>query len=482
MSTTTITTTRGAPTMTDSTSDTTVILGAGPAGLSAAYALTREGRPFELVEKASEPGGLCRTFEFHGRSFDLGPHVFINRSPEIGELLHELGGERLKEITHIEGIYFDGKLYDTWLDAVVKLRMTSRARAFVGLLARRMRPIEQVVSCEDGLVNSYGSAIYSQLVRVHQRKFWGVDPSEIDVSWARVYEKPNSIFKYAKQRLSHSGARSASYEPAQTYYPTAGSQVIYGAMMKRIKEGAGSTVRLGSEVVAVHRDGDLVTHVDLRDPTTGEITQLGGRSFISTIPVTELVSLVDPAPPQEILDIAGSLRYRSLVVVNLLTRLTRDLPYGWVEIHSSDVQAGRLTNFARLSPEMAGEGDLVPVCLEYYCDESDAVWGSSDEEMIALARREMATMGFAGPEADSVGFVQRERFAYPMYLLGYGELRARLKEYCSGMTNLQSIGRGGIYRYNNMGHSIESGLRAAENVVSGQRHDLWDRSVVDGKI
>ncbi|MCD2196094.1 FAD-dependent oxidoreductase [Actinomycetospora endophytica] len=462
--------------------DSTVIIGAGPAGLSAAYALAREDRAFELVEKATEPGGLCRTFDFHGRYFDLGPHVFINRSPEIGELLHELGGERLKEITHIEGIYFDGKLYDSWLDAVVNLRMTSRARALLGLIARRIRPIEQVVSCEDGLVNSYGSAIYSQLVRIHQRKFWGVDPSEIDVSWARVYEKPNSIFKYVKQRLSHSGARSASYEPAQTYYPTAGSQVIYGAMMDRIEASPGATIRLGAEVVAVHHDAGNVTHIDLRDPATGEVTQVAGSSFISTIPVTELVSVLDPAPPQEILDIARSLRYRSLVVVNLLTRLTRELPYGWVELHSSDVQAGRLTNFARLSPEMAGEGELVPICLEYYCDEDDAIWQSTDEDMIALAQRELVTMGFAAAGEESVGFVQREPFAYPMYLIGYGDLRARLKEFCEGITNLQTIGRGGIYRYNNMGHSIESGLRAADNVVSGQRHDMWDRSVVDGKI
>ena len=462
--------------------DHTVILGAGPAGLSAAYALSREERPFVLVEKANEPGGLCRTFDFHGRYFDLGPHVFIRRSPEIGELLHELGGERLREITHIEGIYFDGKLYDSWLDAVVGLRMTSRARALLGLLARRIRPIEQVVSCEDGLVNSYGSTIYSQLVRIHQRKFWGVDPSEIDVSWARVYEKPNSIIKYVMHRLSHSGARSASYEPAETYYPTAGSQVIYGAMMERIEAAPASTVRLGSEVVAVHRDGAEVTHVDLRDPVTEQITEVAGSSFISTIPVTELATLLDPAPPQDILDIAGQLRHRSLVVVNLLARLARDLPYGWVEIHSSDVQAGRLTNFARLSPHMAGDDDLVPICLEYYCDEGDPVWQRSDEGMIALAKHELVTMGFARPTEESVGFVQRERFAYPMYLIGYGQLRARLKEYCAGITNLQSIGRGGIHRYNNMGHSIESGLRAAENAMSGQRHDLWDRSVVDGKI
>ncbi len=464
------------------TPERTVILGAGPAGLSAAYTLARADRPFLLAEKASAPGGLCRTFDFHGRSFDLGPHVFIRRSPEIGDLLHRLGGDRLREITHVEGIYFDGKLYDSWLDAVVGLRMTSRARAFLGLLARRIRPIEQVVSCEDGLVNSYGSAIYDKLVKIDQRKFWGVDPSEIDVSWARVYEKPNSVFKYVKHRMTHSGARSASYEPAQTYYPTTGSQVIFGAMMERIEAGVGSTIRLGAEVVSVHRDGDRITHVDVRDLSTGEVSEIAGSAFISTIPVSELVGLLDPAPPGEILEIAARLRYRSLVVVNLLTRLARDLPYGWVELHSSDVQAGRLTNFAQLSPDMAGEDDLAPICLEYYCDEDDGIRRSSDEDMLALAQRELVTMGFAVPGEESVGFVQRERFAYPMYLLGYGELRARLKEYCAGITNLQTIGRGGIHRYNNMGHSIESGLRAAENVVSGRRDDLWDRSVVDGKI
>lgn len=460
----------------------TVILGAGPAGLSAAYSLARADQSVVVIEKEAMPGGLCRTFDFHGNFFDLGPHVFIHRSEEIGALLHELGGEQLREITHIEGIYFEGKLYDSLLDAVVDLNMVSKMRAMAGLLMRRARPIQRVISCEDGLINSYGPTIYSRLVKVHQRKFWGVDPAEIDVSWARVYEKPTSITGYLKRQLGRRHTGSISYEPAKTYYPTLGSQVIYRAMEQRIQTSSQAAIVVDAEVVAIHRQGTTVQCVEVRKRGLPDVEVIGGNSFISTIPVTELVRKLRPAPPSEISDIAATLRYRSLVVVNLLVPLVREFPYGWVEVHSAGIKAGRVTNFAQLSPEMARSDGLVPICLEYYCFEDDEVWLLNDAELMTLACEELATMGFSerGPEYD--GFVQRVRHAYPMYLLGYGELRAQLKEYLEQLENLQSIGRGGIYRYNNMGHSIESGLRAAENVLLGRRHDLWDRKVVDGKI
>lgn len=459
-----------------------VILGAGPAGLSAAYSLAQAGRSVVLIEREATPGGLCRTFDFHGNFFDLGPHVFIHRNEEIGALLHELGDKQLREITHIEGIYFEGKFYDSWFDAVVGLNMLGKMRAMFGLLMRRARPIRRVISCEDGLINSYGSTIYSRLVKVHQCKFWGVDPAEIDVSWARVYEKPTSITSYLKRQLVRSHNKSVSYEPAKTYYPTLGSQVIYRAMEQRIQRSSHAAIVVDADVVALHREGATVKSVEVRKRGLPDIEIITGEKFISTIPVTELVCKFVPAPPPEIADIAATLRYRSLVVVNLLVPLIREFPYGWVEVHSAGIKAGRVTNFARLSPEMARGGGLVPICLEYYCFEGDEVWLRNDDELMRLACDELVAMGLSEPGQQYNGFVHRERCAYPMYLLGYVELRAQLKAYLDQLENLQSIGRGGIYRYNNMGHSIESGLRAAENVLLGQRHDLWDRKVVDGKI
>lgn len=461
---------------------TTVVLGAGPAGLTAAYSLARSDRSVIVVEKESTPGGLCRTFDFNGSFFDLGPHVFIHRSDEVVELLRELAGDQLREITHIEGIYFEGKLYDSWFDAVIHLNMTTKIHAMLGLMIRRARPRRQVISCEDGLINSYGSPIYSRMVKVHQRKFWGVDPSRIDVSWARVYEKPTSVVSYLKQQLRRGQARSTSYEPARTYYPSVGSQVIYGALEKRIQDSPRTSIRVDTDVVAVHRRGTVVTSVEVRRDGRADVEVIDGDSFISTIPVTELVGKLRPAPPPDVIDAAAALRYRSLVVVNLIVPLARELPYGWLEVHSSGIKAGRVTNFAQLAPEMARGDGLAPICLEYYCFEDDPIWMLNDNSIIELANEELAAMGFLDHDQKCTGFVQRARNAYPMYLIGYGELRARLKEYLEQFANLQSIGRGGIHRYNNMGHSIESGLRAAENVMVGRRHDLWDRKVVDGKI
>jgi protoporphyrinogen oxidase len=461
--------------------DRVVILGAGLAGLSAAYILSKEKRPVIVVEKEAGPGGLCRTFEFKGYQFDIGPHIFFHRNDEIASMLYDLAPGMINPISPRRAFFYNGKFFSSVLDIVLTEFSTRECvRALLDLLAMRIFNRGPVLSCQDWLVKHYGSSIYSRLMKIHEVKFWGLAPSMIDQSWGTVNRAPKTVIGHIKAEVVKwlPNRFSPPRRHMLSYYPTRGARMIYEELEHRIASNAHSRFLFNSEVVSVnHRDG-RISSIEILNGHTGTVRSVVGETFISTIPVVELLRKLVPQPPSEIHQLEGILSYRHLVVANVLVDLARPFPCQWAEIYSPEVKAGRITNFAELSRGMGCAGDQAPMCLEYYCFEDEDVWGMSDDGILALADSDLRVMGLVHPGAACEGFVRRLRCAYPMYLVGFHSVAAQLMTYLGGFKNLQSISRGGIYRYNNMGHSIESGLRAAENLL-GKNHALGDLNVVD---
>jgi protoporphyrinogen oxidase len=468
--------------MVDARTDRVIILGAGLCGLSAAYALSNKGQPLTIVEEEVTIGGLCRTFGFKGYHFAIGPHVIIPRSKEITSLLTELCGDEIEEVGRAEEIFYNGKFYDSRLDILNNFDWPSKARAFYELVFMRAFPRRPVMSCEDALVNQFGSYIYSKLLQVHATKFWGIDPSEIDAGWATIFGKPKPLLHQVKIALARRFAKSPSTGPSTgeaLAYLRNGVQSLSNALERRISCSPQSSLRLNCAVDAVNRNNHKITSIEVSDKGTNTRRTLSGQQFISTIPVVELIRKLNPPPPREILELTNLLYYRSLLTVNLIVDLVRPFPCAWAEIYAPSVAAGRITNFAELTSNTPAHKNRAPLCLEYYCFEDDELWGMREDEILALANADLRTMGLVDPKQAFDGFVERVPYAHPMYVPGYQEITAQLRDYLSRFDNIESIGRNGVYRYNNMGHSVESGLRAAEKVL-GQEYDLWQIKLVDG--
>jgi protoporphyrinogen oxidase len=468
--------------------DRVVILGAGLTGLSAAYALSNKGQSLTTVEREVTLGGLCRTFEFEGHHFDIGPHVIIPRSEEVTSLLTELCKDRMEKVGgRTEGIFYNNEFFENRLSMVLNLDLVSKVRAFSDLIFMRAFSRDPEVSCEDALVNHFGYYIYSKLLEGHSTKFWGIDASQIDAGWATIFGKPKPLLDQVKSVLHRKFTKTSSdKEPIKAssnaqglMYLRGGIQTLCNALQKRISCSPHCSLLSNCEVVAVNHKSTTITSIEVNDKGTHTRRTLSGEEFISTIPIVELIRKLTPPPPSDILKLANSLYYRNLLVVNLIVDLVKPFPYAWAEIYSPDVTAGRITNFAEFSSNMAAGKSRAPLTLEYYCFEGDELWSMREDEILALAHADLKTMGLIDRGQACDGSVKKLREAYPMYVTGYQEVTAQLRDYTSQFDNLESIGRNGVFRYNNMGHSIESGLRAAEKVL-GKEYDLWQLRVVDG--
>jgi protoporphyrinogen oxidase len=465
--------------------DDTLVLGAGPTGLAAAWRLARAGRPVVLVERETAVGGLCRSLRIDGCCFDIGPHLFKPRSPEVAALWDMLcEGDYAPRRAEATALYFRGDLHRSMRELVLRRPKREIARMGAQLVTRSLWP-RPVVSGEDWLRNVRGDAIYEAIYVPREEKVWGTSPASIDPHW---YAAQSTGFG-ARLRdrlaaaLSRGAARAGGADPAVPddpgRYPSRGSGRVYERLGELVSEAPGSRFVLGSEVVRVEHDGARVRAVRLRERVTGEEHRIEAGHFVSTIPLQVLVRAIDPPADAAILADAAKLSHRDLVTVNLVVEPDREFRYDMVYALSADVDVYRITNFAGLSPAAADAAGRLPICLEYPCQRGDAIWRRSDAEHCERAGRELAALGLASARSVVGGEVRRLPEACPVHALGFSQIRARLLRYLAAFGNLQSIGRNGMFTYNQMSHSVDSGLRAAENLLGAAHaidlpvNDLW---------
>ncbi len=448
-----------------------VVAGGGPAGLTAGLTLARAGLPVVVVEREADVGGLARTVERDGYRFDLGGHRFFTRFGEIAALWDELLGDDMLLRPRRSRILFHGRYFDYPITARSALRglgARESARIVASYLSAKLRPVRPEASLADWVVNRFGRRLFEIFFRPYTEKVWGQPCETIGAQWAAQRIGGLSLRAALADTLRRGSGRQRTLL-TEFRYPRLGPGMLWDRMRGRIEE-TGQRILTRHAVTAVRHRGGRVREVEVEGPEGKRV--VATSHLVSTLPLRDLVRLLDPAPPPDVTAAAGALRYRDFLVVALVLEGPDPFPDTWLYLHDPQIRAGRAQNFRAWSPHMVPVPGRACLGMEYFCSAGDATWSMPDPELVQVALRDLAALGFGGPDRLVAGHVVRVRDAYPVY---DGDHRARVAAVRRGLAaieNLQVAGRNGMHSYNNMDHSMLTGLLAARNVL-GAAHDLW---------
>jgi protoporphyrinogen oxidase len=456
----------------------TVIIGAGPAGLTAGYELARHGYQAEVLE--ADPhyvGGLARTVEYQGFRFDIGGHRFFSKNSEIEQLWTELLGDRMRDCARLSRVYYAGRFFKyplEPLDALRNLGPVEALRSLISYLQVQRRSPVHIRSFEDWVVSAFGRRLYEIFFKTYTEKVWGIPCNQISADWAAQRIRGLSLVSVMRSLLhvpNHNGAVIKTLVD-HFRYPALGPGEMWEKTARTIEQKGGA-VRMGHPVREIHRQDGRVVSVSTQ--TLDGIRTHRGDSFVSTMALAELIAGFNPAPPDAILASARALRYRDFITVALVIDQPELFPDNWIYIHDPGVKVGRIQNFKNWSADMVPDPRFTVLGLEYFCSENDSMWSASDAQLIANAKDELARLGLVDSAKVVDGTVVRQPKAYPLYDHDYRTNVAKVREFLDvEAPNLQVAGRNGMHKYNNQDHAMMTGLMAARNIMGGQAsYDLW---------
>ncbi len=463
-------------------SQSILIVGAGPAGMAAALGLHQGGRRFTVVERADRVGGLSRTYRFqegeHLFLTDNGPHRFFSKNRSLYALIEGLLDERWIEVDRCTRQYIDGKFYDYPVDPLQALRNVGLRRAghmlrdYASSRVRYGLLRSPIHNFEDHIVAHFGRALGELNMINYTEKIWGIPARTIHPNWAA-------------QRISGLSVRSAVRDLAQRsidwprgdrvksmidsfYYPDRGCGLIYETIQDRVEQ-AGNPVHLNSQPTAVHHDGRRVLRVEV--DVDGEPVVFEPEHLVESIPIRELLGLMDPAPPAEVQEAVSRLRSRSQVYLFVTLDKPQVSDAQWIYFPEPSVPFGRISEMRNFSEAMSPEGKT-SLFIEYFCFRDEPIWSMGADEVLDNALAHLEPMGFVSRHEVRRHYLLRARDIYPIYDLDYQQPLRVVQDYLDGFENLHYIGRPGRFRYNNQDHSLEMGLRSARSILEGRRLDL----------
>ena len=449
-----------------------VIIGAGPAGLTAAYELTKfDCRPL-VLEKGGKVGGLARTEQFKGFHFDMGGHRFFTNSQEVKKMWLEILGKDFLRCPRLSRIYYNGRFFCyplKPLNVLIGLGVLQSLLIALSYLQWQLLPYRREDTFEQWVTNRFGRRLFRTFFKTYTEKVWGISCSELKAEWAAQRIKDLS-FKTALLSMFLKRGQAVKSLIDQFNYPRLGPGMMWNAVKSEI-ECRGGIVRLNCDVVRIHRTGTRIDSVVISEKGREEVIQ--GTDFISSMPVTEFINKLHAPPPLEVSDAAEKLNYRDFLTVCLIINKPDLFPDNWIYIHDPGVKVGRIQNFKNWSPDMVPDLAKTSLGLEYFCTEGDALWRTPDADLVELGRREVDRIGLARYVDVEDGCVVRSPKAYPVYDSAYGDHLTTIRGFVDSLENFQTIGRNGLHRYNNQDHAMLTGMLAVRNLVRGERHDLW---------
>ncbi|MGH8713337.1 MAG: NAD(P)/FAD-dependent oxidoreductase [Casimicrobiaceae bacterium] len=519
---------------------TAVIVGAGPAGLTAALQLLRQSdiRPV-VIEAESTVGGISRTIDCGGFRMDLGGHRFFSKSDWVmnwwqqilpldpasrpaGEAISVSYRNSRRDVpasvpdgdapardelvmlvrNRLSRIYFRRKFFDYPVKlnfrTIANLGAWRFARATASYVRAALFPRRPERSLEDFLINRFGVELYRTFFKSYTEKVWGVPCDRISAEWGAQRIKGLSLVGAALHALTrvsplspHRPRRTRTSLVERFLYPRLGPGQLWEEVARQVRAGGGD-IRLAQRLERIRLGGDRVVAVDVRDLSTGSTSSLRADYLISSMAVQDLVACLDPAAPAEVRRVASELPYRDFVTVGLLVRRMRSRrwaaagsdaafpPDNWIYIQEPDVRAGRLQIFNNWSPAMVADPALIALGIEYFCNRDDALWSLADAEIEALAIRELQQIDLIDANDVVKATVVRVPKAYPAYFGAYAEFGA-IRAHVDAIANLFLVGRNGMHRYNNQDHSMLTAKAAVDNIVSGRtdKQNIWDINIDD---
>lgn len=487
-----------------------IIMGAGPAGLSAAYELVKKSdiKPV-VIEMAGKVGGISKTINYNGWKFDIGPHRFFSKNDYINSIWNELlpcqKNESLHDINLLNSketsllkdrftrIYYENKLFDypikLNINNLAKLGFLRVLKIIIDYLFIKIKPIKKEVTLEDFFINRFGKTLYYTFFKDYTEKVWGVKCSEIPKSWGAQRVKKLSISKLITEALKNlfipKRESSETSLVNKFIYPKFGSGQMYEKMAQVIKEGGGEIIT-NEEIVYVDIKNKIVKKIKTKNKTTGLNKIYEGDYFLSSLAIKDLIKISSDVS-KEVKEIAKNLAYRDFISVTFIYNKLKLknkskvqtkynlIPDHWVYVQNNKVKMARIDIFNNFSPWLLKNKSKVLIAAEYFCNENDKIWSLSDQKIIEMAKKEFSYLKIADEKEVIDAYVHRQKKAYPAYFGSYKHFD-KIKIYLNSISNLYLIGRNGQHRYNNMDHSMLTGIKAAEDIIynKNDKSSIWE--------
>jgi protoporphyrinogen oxidase len=454
--------------------DRVVVLGAGPAGLTAAYLLAKDGYPVTVLEADQTVGGISRTAQYRGYRFDIGGHRFFTKIKPVEDLWYEILEKEFISVPRLSRIHYNGKYFDYPLkakNALSGLGLWEAFRIVASYLKWHWRPSPVEENLEQWVTNRFGKRLYQIFFKTYTEKVWGIPCTEIRAEWAaqriQGLSLTQAILSAASLNRRSSHIKTLIHE---FQYPRLGPGQMWETCRDKI-QAMGGNVRLGHRVSRLElEDGEVRAAV--ADTADGP-RRFEGEHFISTLDLRSLVRSFDPAVPPAIRAGAEGLGYRDFLTVALMLESENLFPDNWIYIHTPGVKVGRIQNFNNWSRAMVPVPGMTCLGLEYFCFEGDGLWTSDDRDLIARAATELESLGLAKASMVRDGTVIRMPKAYPIYDSQYRGHLDTIRSFIDPIPNLHTVGRNGMHKYNNQDHSMLTAMMAVWNMM-GATHDLWE--------
>ena len=455
------------------------IIGAGPAGLTAAYLLAKGNQEVVVFEKDPQyVGGISRTESYNGYHFDIGGHRFFSKSKEVEDFWTEILGDEMLERPRSSRIYYNNHFFSYPLvafEALRKLGIFESALCVLSYLKAKVFPIKNPTNFEEWVTNQFGQRLFNIFFKTYTEKVWGIPCNEISADWAAQRIKGlslssaifNALFKPNKKATDKDKVIKTLIDSFR--YPKQGPGMMWEACAEKSK-AMGVTLHMNCGVQKIEYANNSWT---VQTTSQGHVT--GFDYVLSSAPMRELVANVLPAFPATVAANAAALGYRDFLTVVLICKDEDAFSDNWIYIHDPKVKVGRVQNFKSWSPFMVPDPSMACYGLEYFCFEGDGLWTSSDADLIALGKQEIEKIGLTKASAVVDGYVVRQPKAYPVYDQFYKTRVDSVRDALANYPGLYLVGRNGMHKYNNQDHSMMTAMLAAKNIIAGKElYNLWD--------
>jgi len=451
-----------------------IIIGAGPAGLTAAYQLAKKNFNCQLLEREVQVGGLARTEQYQGYRFDIGGHRFFTKLKIVQEIWQEILPKDFLTRQRLSRIRYRGKYLDYPLKAtniLKNLGLLFCIKAAFSYIKALFFPIKPEKSFEDWICNRFGHRLYQAFFKSYTEKVWGIPCTELSAEWAAQRIRGLSFFSALKNALFGTRGKKTIKTLIDAFeYPRLGPGQMWETMAEKIT-ALGSNIQLNHEVIRVEWKENDIDAVITRDASDNE-HRFEGSYYFSSMGLQDLIQVMGEAVPESVKKAAAHLGYRDFIMIALIIKQENVNPDNWIYIHDDSVQVGRIQNFKNWSPALVPNSSTSCLGLEYFCYKNDSFWSKTDSELLEQAKEELEKLKLTKKSDMLDGKVIRVAQAYPIYDSQYQLHVNTVREFLSSFKNLQLMGRNGMHKYNNQDHAMLSAILAVENSL-GAHHNTW---------
>ena len=459
--------------------DRFVIIGAGPSGLAAAHELVKFKKKVRVYEKSMYYGGLARTIESNNCKYDIGPHRFYTLNNEINDFYLEILGDEVLNVKRLTRILYDNKFFLYPLSPFNTLSNLGLLKSIKILNSYFISKINKLIfrkkinNFEDWVVSNFGYELYKTFFKNYTEKVWGIDCRDISKDWAAQRIKNLSFFNVIFNPILKKFKKNKIKSLIDSFnYPKYGAGYFYEKLSKKINENKGE-IYLENTLIKILHKNNQVTSIKIKN-NDDKIEEINAEHFILSNPFTEIIKLLTPSPPKEIIEASKRLKYRNHIGVKLeINGFIFD--DNWIYVHDPRVKMARVSNYKNFSISMSDDHFKNPVTVEYFCFEKDDLWTMKDEELISLAEKELLLVGLINKNnLIKNSFIVRSVNAYPVIKKDYEDHVYTIKKYLDSFINLHPIGRSGMFKYNNQDHAMATGIYAARNIIDDSFNlDIW---------